>query len=34
MALNPPDAFEKHMRLCFAWLTEEQIKNGIEFLRE
>ena len=34
MALDPPDAFEKHMRLCFAWLTEEQIKQGIEYLRE
>jgi DNA-binding transcriptional MocR family regulator len=34
MSLNPPDAFENYMRLCFAWLTEEQIIEGIQFLKE
>jgi len=33
MSLNPPDAFENYMRLCFAWLTEEQIIEGIQFLK-
>jgi len=28
------DAFSDHMRLCFAWLTEEQIVEGIEYLKE
>mmetsp|Transcript_6189 Transcript_6189/g.10809 ORF Transcript_6189/g.10809 Transcript_6189/m.10809 type:complete len:362 (+) Transcript_6189:106-1191(+) len=34
MSLNPPDAFADYMRLCFAWLTDEQIVEGIQFLRE
>lgn len=32
MCLDPPDKFEDYMRLCFAWLNQEQIKEGIEFL--
>jgi len=34
MSLDPPDAYKDYMRLCFAWLTPEQIKEGIEFLKE
>lgn len=34
MTLDPPDAFENYMRLCFAWLTDEQIIEGIEYLKE
>jgi len=34
MSLNPPDAFQDYMRLCFAWLTEEQIIEGVQFLKE
>jgi len=34
MSLDPPDAFEGYMRLCYAWLTDEQIIEGIEYLRE
>lgn len=34
MTLDPPDAFQDYMRLCFAWLEEDQIKEGIEFLKE
>jgi len=30
MTLDPPNQFEDYMRLCFAWLTEEQIKVGVE----
>lgn len=33
MSLDPPDAFAHMMRLCFAWLTEEQIVEGIEYLK-
>jgi len=33
MCLDPPDKFEAYMRLCFAWLDENQIKEGIEYLR-
>ena len=25
MTLDPPDKFKDYMRLCFAWLTDEQI---------
>jgi len=32
MSLNPPDAYQDYMRLCFAWLTEEQIVEGIQYL--
>jgi len=34
MCLDPPDRFEKHMRLCFAWLTEEQIIEGVQVLKQ
>ena len=34
MCLDPPDRFEKHMRLCFAWLTDEQIVEGVRYLKE
>jgi DNA-binding transcriptional MocR family regulator len=30
MTLDPPNQFEDYMRLCFAWLTDEQIKVGVE----
>eukprot|EP00658_Telonema_sp_P-2_P057128 TRINITY_DN4558_c0_g1_i1.p1 TRINITY_DN4558_c0_g1~~TRINITY_DN4558_c0_g1_i1.p1 ORF type:complete len:364 (+),score=107.22 TRINITY_DN4558_c0_g1_i1:163-1254(+) len=34
MTLDPPDQFENYMRLCFAWLSEDQIKQGIQFLAQ
>jgi len=34
ISLNPPDAFEGYMRLCFAWLSEEQIVEGVRFLKD
>lgn len=34
MCLDPPDQFAGYMRLCFAWLTEDQIVEGVEFLKE
>ncbi|CAK0834262.1 unnamed protein product [Prorocentrum cordatum] len=34
MSLNPPDAYADYMRLCFAWLSEEQIREGVEFLKQ
>lgn len=34
MCLDPPDRFEAHMRLCFAWLTDEQIVEGVRYLKE
>jgi len=34
MSLDPPDKFADYMRLCFTWLTEEQIKEGVEFLTQ
>jgi DNA-binding transcriptional MocR family regulator len=34
MALDPPDAFADYMRLCFAWLDEDQIVEGVQFLEE
>ena len=34
MCLDPPDAFADHMRLCFAWLTDEQIVEGVKYLKE
>jgi len=34
MCLDHPDQFAGYMRLCFAWLTDEQIVAGIECLRE
>jgi len=33
MSLNPPDAFQNYMRLCFAWLTDEQIIEGVQYLK-
>jgi len=33
MAINK-DKFQKHMRLCFCWLSRAQIEEGIEFLRQ
>jgi DNA-binding transcriptional MocR family regulator len=34
MSLNPPDAYADYMRLCFAWLSNEQILEGVEFLKQ
>ena len=34
MALNPPDRFKDYMRLCFAWLSDEQIVEGVRYLKE
>ena len=34
MCLDPPDRFATTMRLCFAWLTDEQIIEGIRYLKE
>jgi len=34
MCLDPPDQFADYMRLCFAWLTEEQIEKGVAYLKE
>lgn len=34
MTLDPPERFEKWMRLCFAWLDEEQIAEGVRYLGE
>ena len=34
MCVDPPDQFADYMRLCFAWLTAEQIVEGVEYLRE
>merc|ERR1719263_1742689 len=28
------DKCSDHMRLCFAWLTEEQIIEGVQFLKQ
>lgn len=33
MALNPPDQFKDWMRLCFTWLEDEQIVEGVRFLK-
>merc|ERR1712084_140948 len=33
MTLDPPDKFADYMRLYFAWLSDEQIVEGIEFLK-
>mmetsp|Transcript_28267 Transcript_28267/g.67225 ORF Transcript_28267/g.67225 Transcript_28267/m.67225 type:complete len:370 (+) Transcript_28267:49-1158(+) len=33
MAINK-DNFQDYMRLCFCWLTKEQIEEGIEYLRQ
>ena len=33
MTLDPPDQFKDYMRLCFAWLTDEQIVEGVKFLK-
>jgi DNA-binding transcriptional MocR family regulator len=33
MALDPPDEFAGFMRLCFAWLDDEQIVSGVRVLR-
>ena len=32
MVLDPPDRFATTMRLCFAWLTDEQIVKGVQYL--
>mmetsp|Transcript_10679 Transcript_10679/g.24303 ORF Transcript_10679/g.24303 Transcript_10679/m.24303 type:complete len:409 (-) Transcript_10679:9-1235(-) len=34
MSLQPSDAFADFMRLSFAWLTKEQISEGIRYLAE
>ena len=34
MTLDPPDKFKDYMRLCFAWLTDEQIVEGVKYLKE
>lgn len=34
MCLDPPDRFADYMRLCFAWLTEEQIVKGAAYLKQ
>ena len=34
MCLDPPDRFATTMRLCFAWLTDEQIIEGVRYLKE
>jgi 2-aminoadipate transaminase len=34
MTLEPPDQFSDYMRLCFAWLTDEQIVEGVRFLKD
>jgi len=34
MTLDPPDKFADYMRLCFTWLTDEQIVEGVEFLKQ
>mmetsp|Transcript_52631 Transcript_52631/g.125740 ORF Transcript_52631/g.125740 Transcript_52631/m.125740 type:complete len:362 (-) Transcript_52631:96-1181(-) len=34
MALNPPDAFADYMRLCFAWLDDDKIVEGAQYLKE
>jgi DNA-binding transcriptional MocR family regulator len=34
MTLDPPDQFKDYMRLCFAWLTDEQIVEGVKFLKD
>lgn len=34
MTLDPPDQFADYMRLCFAWLTDEQIVEGVRFLKD
>jgi DNA-binding transcriptional MocR family regulator len=34
MCLDPPDKFQDYMRLCFAWLNDDQISEGIRFLKE
>jgi len=33
MSLDPPDQFADYMRLCHAWLEEDQIVEGIEYLK-
>lgn len=33
MSLYPPDQYKDYMRLCFAWLTDEQIVEGVRFLQ-
>jgi len=33
MSLDPPDAFADYMRLCFAWLTDDQIVEGIQYVK-
>ena len=32
MVPDPPDRFATTMRLCFAWLTDAQIVEGVQFL--
>ncbi len=34
MVLDPPDRFATTMRLCFAWLTDDQIVQGVRYLKE
>ena len=33
MTLDPPDQFADGMRLCFVWLTDEQIVEGVKYLK-
>ncbi|MBT6276072.1 MAG: PLP-dependent aminotransferase family protein [Chromatiales bacterium] len=33
MSLEPADQYSEYMRLCFAWLTDEQIVEGVRSLR-
>ena len=34
MTLDPPDRYADFMRLCFAWLSDEQIVEGVRYLKE
>ena len=33
MSLDPPDQFADYMRLCFAWLSDDEISEGIRYLK-
>jgi DNA-binding transcriptional MocR family regulator len=32
MSLDPPDQYKNYMRLCFAWLSDDQIVTGARYL--
>ena len=34
MTVEPRDRFADWMRLCFAWLTDEQIIAGVRYLAD